>query len=137
MQAEQVLRFDPFRLDPGNGRLWRGRQMIALTPKAFAVLCHLVEHAGQLVTKDALLTVVWPEIYVSEGVLTECVRELRQALGDTPQAPRFIQTVHRRGYRFIAKVQNSKFQVPRSHSAIRIPQSPINVVGRETELAQL
>src|SRR5262249_57001239 len=60
-----------------------------------------------------------------------------KTLGETPQAPRFIQTVHRRGYRFIAKVQNSKFQVPRSHSAIRIPQSPINVVGRESELAQL
>ena len=86
------------RLDPGNARLWRGRQLIALTPKAFAVLCHLVEHAGQLVTKDALLTDVWPKIYVSEGVLSECVREIRKALGDTPQAPRFIQTVHRRGY---------------------------------------
>src|SRR5262249_17612733 len=75
--------------------------------------------------------------YVSEGVHAEGVREMRKTRGETPQAPRFIQTAHRRGYRFIAKVQNSKFQVPRSHSAIRIPQSPINVVGRETELAQL
>jgi DNA-binding winged helix-turn-helix (wHTH) protein len=137
MQTEQVLRFDPFRLDPMHVRLWRRKQVIDLTPKAFAVLCHLAEHAGQLVTKDVLLTAVWPEIYVSEGVLSECVREIRKALGDTPQMPRFIETVHRRGYRFIAKVQSSKFQVPRSQSAIRIPRSPINVVGRETELAQL
>src|SRR5215471_16178153 len=111
MQEEQVLRFDPFHCDPGNARLWRGRQLIALTPKAFAVLCHLVEYGGQLVTKDALLTAVWPDIYVSEGVLSECVREIRKALGDTPQAPRFVQTVHRRGYRFIAQVQSSRFQV--------------------------
>src|SRR5262249_60172679 len=137
MEAGQVLRFDPFRLDPDNAQLWCGQQQMALTPKAFAVLCHLVEHAGQLVTKDALLTTVWPEISVSEGVLSECVWEIRQALGDTPQAPRFIQTVHRRGYRFIAKVQSSKFQVPRSQSAIRIPQSPINMVGGETQPAPL
>src|SRR5262249_60973227 len=108
MQAEQVLRFDPFRLDPQNARLWRGRQLMALTPKAFAVLCHLVKHAGQLVTKDALLTAVWPEIAVSEGVLSECVWEIRQALGETPQAPRFIETVHRRGNRVI--VQGEKFR---------------------------
>src|SRR5215510_13351057 len=137
MQAEQVLRFDHFHLDPQNARLWRGRQLMALTPKAFAVLCHLVDHAGQLVTKDALLTAVWPEISVSEGVLSECVWEIRQALGETPQAPRFIETVHRRGYRFIAKVQRSKLQVPHSQSTFRNPQSPINVVGREAELAQL
>src|SRR5438094_8622870 len=111
MQAGQELRFDPFRLDPVNVRLWRGKQVIALTPKAFAVLCHLVEHAGQLVTKEALLTAVWPQIYVSEGVLSECVREIRKVLGESPQAPRFIQTAHRRGYRFIAKIHSSGFQV--------------------------
>jgi DNA-binding winged helix-turn-helix (wHTH) protein len=138
MQAGQELRFDPFRLDPGNARLWRGRQLIALTPKAFAVLCHLVEHAGQLVTKDALLTAVWPEIYVSEGVLSECVREIRKALGDTPQAPRFIQTVHRRGYRFIGKVVSSQQSVVsrRKQGDGNWPLTT-HLVGREPELAQL
>jgi len=104
MQAGQALHFGPFQLDPQNARLWRGQRLITLTPKAFAVLCHLVERAGQLVTKDALLTAVWPEIYVSEGVLSECVREIRKALGDTPQSPRFIQTAHRRGYCFLPAV---------------------------------
>src|SRR5262249_40395092 len=144
MEAGQVLRFDPFRLDPDNAQLWCGKQLIALTPKAFAVLCHLVEHAGQLVTKEALLTAVWPEIYVSEGVLSECVREIRYALGDTPQSPRFIQTVHRRGYQFIAPLKPSPapVQSPRSkvqglHSALRRRQSPIGIVGREAELAQM
>ncbi|MBI3798745.1 MAG: AAA family ATPase, partial [Deltaproteobacteria bacterium] len=138
MQAGQVLRFDPFRLDPGNVRLWRGRQPITLTPKAFAVLCHLVEHAGQLVTKDALLTAVWPEIYVSEGVLSECVREIRKALGDTPQAPRFIQTAHRRGYRFIRKVVSSQQSVvSRRKQREGNWQLTTHLVGRGPELAQL
>src|SRR5437867_1029132 len=112
MQPEQPLRFASFRLDPVNACLWRMKQAISLTPKAFAVLCHLVEHAGQLVTKDALLTAVWPETYVSEGVLTVCVNEIRKALRDDPQAPRYVETVHRRGYRWIAAVQSSRFNVP-------------------------
>ena len=77
-------------------------------------------HAGQLVTKDALLTAMWPEIYVREGVLSECVREIRKALGDTPQALRFIETVHRRGYRFIGKVKSvaSLFQLSTQSSVL-------------------
>jgi hypothetical protein len=57
-----------------------------------------MEQAGQLVTKEALLQAVWPDTVVSEGVLTTCIGELREELGETAQAPRFIQTVHRRGY---------------------------------------
>src|SRR6266516_4027783 len=116
MQLEQPLCFASFRLYPVNACLWRRKQAISLTPKAFAVLCHLVEHAGQLVTKDALLTAVWPETYVSEGVLTVCVNEIRKALRDDPQAPRYVETVHRRGYRWIAAVQSSRFQVQSSKS---------------------
>jgi predicted ATPase len=139
MQAEQPFRFNSFRLDTVNACLWRGRQMISLTPKAFAVLRYLVEHAGQLVTKDALLAAIWPEVYVSEGVLTGCIRELRKALGDHPQAPRSIQTVHRRGYRFIAKLQSSAFKVPGAESrpAPRPRHPTPSFVGREAELEQL
>lgn len=137
MQFGQVLRFASFCLDPQNARLWQGRQLIALTPKAFAVLCHLAEHAGQLVTKDALLTSVWPEIYVTEWVLSECVREIRQALGDTPQTPRFIQIAHRRGYRFIGKVARSHPSVARRKQREGNWQLTTHLVGRETELAQL
>src|SRR5262249_22995439 len=71
--------------------------MVRLPPKVFAVLRQLVEHAGQLVTKEALLEAVWPEMAVSETVLTNCIGDLRKVLGETAQAPRFIQTVHRRG----------------------------------------
>jgi len=94
--------FEPFRFDPANACLWRGDQMISLRPKVFAVLAHLVAQAGQLVTKEALFEAVWPETAVGDAVLKACIREVRRALGDTALTPRFIATVHRRGYRFIA-----------------------------------
>src|SRR5215510_798602 len=93
-----------FRLDPDNACVWRGTEMVALTPKAFAVLQYLVAHAGQLVTKEALLSAVWPKMAVSEAVLTVCLSEIRKTLGDSVKTPRCIATVHRRGYRFIAAV---------------------------------
>src|SRR5206468_2350325 len=97
-------RFADFRLDPDNACLWRGTQTIALTPKAFDVLHYLVTHPDRLVTKDTLLDAVWPETAISDAVVRIAIGELRRALGDTAQAPRFIATVHRRGYRFLAPV---------------------------------
>src|SRR5215472_18803730 len=99
--------FPPFRLDADNACLWRGTKAIHLTPKAFAVLQCLVEHSGQLVTKGVLLERVWPETVVGDAVLKVSVREIRKALGDRVGAPRFVATVHRRGYRFIAGVTDS------------------------------
>src|SRR5262245_16543231 len=96
--------FADFRLDPTNARLWQGAQVLALTPKAFDVLHYLVTHADRLVTKDALLDAVWPETAVSDGVVRMAIGEVRRALGDTAQAPRYIATVQRRGYRFVASV---------------------------------
>src|SRR5215475_11722225 len=97
-------RFADFRLDPDNACLWRGTQSIALTPKAFDVLYYLITHPDRLVTKDTLLDAVWPETAISDTVVRIAIGELRRALGDTAQAPRFIATVHRRGYRFVALV---------------------------------
>ena len=103
MSSPQWL-FGGFRLDPDNACLWRGAQAIALTPKAFDVLHYLVTHPDRLVSKDALLDAVWPETAISDTVVRIAIGELRRALGDTAQAPRFIATVHRRGYRFLAPV---------------------------------
>ena len=97
-------RFADFRLDPDNACLWRGTQPLALTPKAFDVLHFLVTHADRLVTKDTLLDAVWPKLAISDTVVRIAIGELRRALGDTAQAPQFIATVHRRGYRFVAPV---------------------------------
>ena len=105
-------RFADFRLDPDNACLWRGTQSVALTPKAFDVLHYLVTHPDRLVTKDTLLDAVWPETAISEAVVRIAIGELRRVLGDTAQAPRFIVTVHRRGYRFVAPVVAHIAEVP-------------------------
>jgi DNA-binding winged helix-turn-helix (wHTH) protein len=76
------------------------------------VLWCLVRQAGQVVLKDTLLDTVWAETAVSEGVLAVCIRQLRQALGDAPQQPRYIEPVHTRGYQFVASVE--PLQTPRS-----------------------
>lgn len=97
-----LLLFPPFRLDALNERLWRESERVRLRPKAFAVLRYLVEHAGELVSRQELLRVVWPNTHVSEGVLRWYLHELREALGDEAEEPRFIETVAGRGYRFLA-----------------------------------
>src|SRR6185295_12581476 len=102
-----MLRFASFRLDVVNACLWRGTKTIRLTPKAFSVLQYLVERPGELVTKEALLEAVWPATVVGDAVLKVCVREVRKALGDPAGAPRYIATVHRLGYRFIAGVADT------------------------------
>jgi class 3 adenylate cyclase/tetratricopeptide (TPR) repeat protein/type II secretory pathway predicted ATPase ExeA len=96
--------FDGFRLDPKHACLWRGSQPLALTPKAFAVLHYLVTHPDRLVTKDELLDAVWPETAVSDAVIRVAIGTLRKALDDTVQTPRYIATIPRRGYRFLAAV---------------------------------
>jgi DNA-binding winged helix-turn-helix (wHTH) protein len=101
--------FSPFRLDTANQCLWRrgdtGQEArILLTPKAFAVLEHLVEHAGRLVTHDEMLQAVWPDTVVEPQAVKKHVLAVRTALGDCPKNSLFIETLARRGYRFIAPV---------------------------------
>ncbi len=108
MGEQNLWNFGPFRLDARNEQLWRKHEVLHLTGKALAVLRYLVEHQGQLVTKDDLFAAVWPEVIVSDAALVVCIRELRQALGDERRTPQFIETVHGRGYRFIGKVVSSQ-----------------------------
>lgn len=104
MSASQVLTFAEFRLDPERGQLLRGATPVALTPKAFALLEYLAARAGRLVSKQELLDAIWPNVFVGEAVLKGTIRDVRRALGDDSHAPQFIQTAHRRGYRFVAPV---------------------------------
>ena len=96
--------FPPFALDGVNECLWRGEAAIRVSPKAYAVLNHLVERAGLLVRKQELLDAVWPEGFVGDGVVKVCVLEVRRALGDSAKTPRFIETLRGRGYRFVVQV---------------------------------
>src|SRR5262245_29567010 len=102
MQLGRQFSFARYTVDLDNAQLWRGKRAIALTSQTFAVLRYLVERAGQVVTKAELFEALWPDTMVSDGALTFCIVELRKALGDNAKRPQFIETVHRRGYRFIA-----------------------------------
>src|SRR5262245_36412512 len=101
-----VIGFGPFRLDRRAGLLLRRREPIALRPKTWSVLCYLVERPGQLITKRQLLDAVWGEVEVTDSVLNNSIRELRIALADSSKVPRFIETVSRRGFRFLAWVDD-------------------------------
>jgi DNA-binding winged helix-turn-helix (wHTH) protein len=96
------LHFDRFELDEADARLTCVGEAVALAPKPFAVLCALARTPGRLVTKNALLDLVWGHRFVTESVLKTAISEVRAALGDDPRQPRYIETVSRRGYRFIA-----------------------------------
>lgn len=148
---EYEYQFGPFQLDVENERLWRGWEEIILRPKNFAVLRYLVAHPHQLVTRDKILQDVWRGTVVTDAVLTVCIGEIRQALGDDRHRPQYIETVHRRGYRFIATIiggpalentpgTGQSRSMPANTSPLR-PQSwalgPVSLVGRETEIAQL
>lgn len=103
--APQTYRFGDFTLDLEGHRLSRRGRDIRLQPKTFDTLRCLVERHGRLVSKHELHQCVWGEVAVSDGALTRCIVEVRKALGDGATGPRYIQTVARLGFRFIAHVE--------------------------------
>jgi len=132
------VRFDRFELDEANARFLRDGTPVALAPTPFAVLCELARQPGSLLTKQALLDQVWGHQFVSESVLKTVISELRTALDDDARRPRFIETVSRRGYRFIA----AAIAMPTTSSAgagaaeIGSPHVP-SFTGREEPLSRL
>jgi DNA-binding winged helix-turn-helix (wHTH) protein/tetratricopeptide (TPR) repeat protein len=112
-------------LDRSDECVWRNGEKITLAPKAFALLRHLAEHRGRLVTKHDLLDAVWPGVFVGDAVLKVAVREIRAALGDDAREPHIIQTVHRRGYRFIADVR----LVDARNGAATPPANTLRLIG--------
>src|SRR5688500_11682218 len=101
-----ALDFGPFRFEPGNG-LFRGATEVPLPPRALGVLTALTAQPGQVISKEQLMNAVWKDAFVTEASLLEAIRVLRDALNDDRLNPAYIQTVHRRGYRFIAAVSES------------------------------
>jgi len=141
------ITFNPFCLDMANECLWRGEEAIKLRPKAFAVLRNLLGRPGQLVTKEELLNAVWPETFVGEAVLKVTIRQLREALDDDSKSPRFIETAHRRGYRFIGQIAEggealSQHREPGSSrvvspSPLHSELASLGVVGRDEALSRM
>jgi DNA-binding winged helix-turn-helix (wHTH) protein/predicted ATPase len=148
MQAAREIAFGKFRLDLTNECLWQGTRSISLRPKAFAVLRLLLEHPGQLVNKQEVLDTVWPGTFVGDAVLKDNIRQLREALQDDAGSPIYIETAHRRGYRFIGKLstpnkdagaasRKALSEAPPRVDAEGSSVSTVRVLGREVELAQL
>src|SRR5438093_4591754 len=104
--------FPPYRLDLNAGYLRSGQQAISLRPKTWAVLCYLAERPGVLVTKEEILDAVWGGIAVTEATLTKSIGEIRDALHDEVRHPRFVETVHRRGFRFVSASEGVGAAVP-------------------------
>lgn len=126
---DQAFAFGPFLLDPRVG-LMRGKRPVRLTPRALAVLSFLVAHSDRVVTKEEVFDAVWRRAAVGDAALATCIRELRRALRDRARSPRYIETLHRRGYRFIAAPSSGAQAPPPIAGA-----AP--VVGREPEIAAL
>jgi TolB-like protein/tetratricopeptide (TPR) repeat protein len=99
--------FGDYRFQIDTGQLWRRGEEVRLTPKAAGVLKVLVSHAGSPVSKSDLFASVWPDVAVTDDALTTCIQELRRVLSDDAKRPQFIETRHRRGYRFIAGVSRA------------------------------
>src|SRR5262245_21713986 len=123
-----ALHFGSLRMDLAAERLWRRDEPVHLRPKTWAVLRYLVERPGRLITKDELLAAVWESTAVTEGTLTKSIGELRVALDDAADAPRFIETVHGRGFRFVG--HTAAAEAPAAAPAATF-------VGRDAELAAL
>lgn len=130
-----MLLFDAFRLDTVSEQIWRDRELIQLQPRAFALLRYFAERPQRLLTKRELVRAVWGPVAVVDGVLKAQLLAIRKALGDDAKTPKFIQTVHRRGYRFIVPVRDSA-QQPAASPPVG-GRSPRIFVGRCTELDHL
>jgi DNA-binding winged helix-turn-helix (wHTH) protein len=128
------LTFEEFELDPSAGRLIGRSGPVALTPKSLALLVYLAARSGRLITKQELLDAIWPGVYVADGALKVCVREIRRALDDDARAPRYVETAHRRGYRFIAGSSRAPRDMTTSgrRPARSIPSRRSGTLGAET-----
>ena len=133
-----LLCFFEFELDESNACLLRNGETVAVAPTPFTLLCVLARQPGSLVTKDALLDAVWGHRFVSDSVLKTAISDLRKVLGDDPRHPRFIETVSRRGYRFIASPSSALSMQPASPTvtAADTPPSP-PFIGRTDEASRL
>jgi predicted ATPase/DNA-binding winged helix-turn-helix (wHTH) protein len=136
--AGGMKQFAAFRLDTANECLWHDGVQIALPPRPFMVLRYLVENPGRLITHDELLDALWPETYVQPQVLRTYMLDLRKVLGDDAGQPRFIQTLPKRGYCFVAPV--SEYGGEGRDTGVGgdgFAGKSRNIVGRDEELSLL
>ena len=125
--------FGPFRIDGAARVLTRAGEIVALTPKAVETLVVLVEHAGQVVTREELIERVWPDAFVEPNNLAQNVSTLRRVLGDDADCRTYIETVPKRGYRFLAPVSVER---PAAAAAAMTMAAPVPAHAPETRYAR-
>jgi DNA-binding winged helix-turn-helix (wHTH) protein len=148
MSTEQIV-FGLFRFDPSTLQLWKDEQAVAVQPKPLAVLRALATRPGQVVTKQALFKEVWAGTYMTQAVLRVAIHALREALVESADAPQYLETIGREGYRFLEEGvsrqederQKAKGKRQKAkginQKAKNFPTQSFVFVGREAELAQL
>src|SRR5688500_18186496 len=120
--------FGPYRLEASTRRLARGDELVPLTPKAFDILLALVERRDRVVDKTELMKIVWPDSFVEEANLSQTIFVLRKTLGDAADGGQYIETVPRRGYRFVADVR----AIAAAKQTVVPPASPAPASNRRT-----
>lgn len=125
--------FGPYRLDVDDARLWKGNDPVPLQPRPLAVLSYLAAQPGAVVSRDELIAKLWAGTHVTKAVLKVAVRAVREALDDDADAPRYIETVGREGYRFIGGEAAGAPAAPRAGAAA----DGVAMIGREPDLARL
>jgi DNA-binding winged helix-turn-helix (wHTH) protein len=138
MNGEEIdlsYEFGAFRLEPATRRLLREGEALPLTPKAFDTLLLLVQNRERVMEKEELLRRIWPDAVVEESNLAQNVFTLRKTLGDSPEGARFIATVPRRGYRFVAPVTHSRAMAATLHPAPTVEEAARPWSGRVVKLA--
>jgi len=143
MSPKRLFVFDRYRLDEQERQLLLGSQVVPLAPKVFDLLAVRVQNAGRLLPKQDLLDRVWSGVAVEEGSLTRGISSLRRVLGSTADGQDYIQTVSKRGYRFISHVrETTDDELDGTRLGIPLPPSilataAVDFVGREGELVQM
>jgi DNA-binding winged helix-turn-helix (wHTH) protein len=141
-EAPSELLLGEWRVQPSLNRLTRGDATVRIEPKLMDVLLFLARHAGQVVSKDAIADAVWPNLFITESVITRAIAGLRRALDDDPRTPRFIETIAKRGYRLLIAAAAPTPAAP------VVPVSPVSYAvgqwvrgerfyGRSAEIAEI
>src|ERR1700758_5520482 len=128
-RVKRLFEFGPFRVDPEKELLLRGAETVPLTPKTFQILLVLIRHSQEVVAKDDLLKMVWPDTFVEEANLSRNIFLLRKALGESPQDHQYIVTVPGKGYRFAEDVQ---LVAERELDVVAASRSKVSIEVKET-----
>ncbi len=132
--SHSTLLFPPFHIPAGVDIVYRGDIVVPLEPRAVRVLRYLAEHRDRVVSKEELLDTVWPDVFTTDAVLKTAVLKIRRALGDREGNAPWIETHHRRGYRFVGDA-DTEADANRARPSTNLPQPTTRFIGREREVA--